>query len=134
MEEQKRLKDYNEKMINLKKEKEEEEKNYKKDFQRRLSQRIKRENDEEYYNKMLTKIKNIEQMKNWMNEAMDKKIQKKKEEEKEKEKWKNYSEEFEIKCQHGNNIYKCSICNRIYPKDQLIKVRTNFLHSKNSNF
>ena len=134
MEEQKRLKDYNEKMINLKKEKEEEEKNYKKDFQRRLSQRIKRENDEEYYNKMLTKIKNIEQMKNWMNEAMDKKIQKKKEEEKEKEKWKNYSEEFEIKCQHGNNIYRCSICNRIYPKDQLIRVRTNFLHSKNSNF
>ena len=134
IEDQKRIKDYNDKMINLKKEKEEEEKNYKKDFQRRLSQKIKRENDEEYYNKMLTKIKNIEQMKNWMNEAIDKKNQKKKEEDNEKEKWKNYSEEFEIKCQHGNNIYKCSICNRIYPRDQLIRVRTNLLHSKHSKF
>ncbi len=47
---------------------------------------------------------------------------------KKKKKWKNYSEEIEIKCQHGNNIYKCSICNKIYPRDQLIKIKSNFLN------
>ena len=128
IEQQKKLRDYNEKMINLKKEKEEEEKNYKKDYERKLKQKIIRENDEEYYNKMLNKIKNIEQMKNWMNEAMNDKFKRKKEEDEEKKKWKNYSEEIEIKCQHGNNIYKCSICNKIYPREQLIKIKSNFLN------
>ena len=78
--------------------------------------------------KMLKKIKNIEQMKNWMNEAMNDKFKRKKEEDEEKKKWKNYSEEIEIKCQHGNNIYKCSICNKIYPREQLIKIKSNFLN------
>ena len=128
IEQQKKLRDYNEKMINLKKEKEEEEKNYKKDYERKLKQKIIRDNDEEYYNKMLNKIKNIEQMKNWMNEAMNDKFKRKKEEDEEKKKWKNYSEEIEIKCQHGNNIYKCSICNKIYPREQLIKIKSNFLN------
>ena len=86
IEQQKKLRDYNEKMINLKKEKEEEEKNYKKDYERKLKQKIIRENDEEYYNKMLNKIKNIEQMKNWMNEAMNDKFKRKKEEDEEKKK------------------------------------------------
>ena len=50
-----------------------------------------------------------------------KKNDKKKEKEEENNKWKNYVKESGGKCKHGLDVYRCAICNKIFPKDKLIK-------------
>ena len=45
----------------------------------------------------------------------------KKEKEKEDNKWKNYAEEYSVKCKHGLDITRCAICNKVFPKEKLIK-------------
>ena len=133
IEQRNRLRDYNDKILNLKKEKEEEEKINNRDYERKLNEKINKEKEEEFYNNTVKKIQNIKQMNNWYNDAKKENEKKKREEKEEKNKWKNYSEEIEIKCQHGNNIFKCSICNRVLPRNKLIRVRNNFINKNNYN-
>ena len=48
-------------------------------------------------------------------------LNKKKEKENENNKWKHFNEEFNNKCKHGLDIYRCELCNKVFPKEKLIK-------------
>lgn len=85
------------------------------DNERLLRQRKKDEEKQNYYD--------------WkkINDSIKK--NRKDEESKEPEKWKNaynknYQEEITVNCQHGNDLMRCAICKRCYPKDKLIKVHS----------
>ena len=128
---QKEFNEDNNKLIEFKKRKEEEEKNNRKIYEKKLNEQINKEIEQEYYDNLNKRLDEIEQFNFWQKEAEKLKEKEKEKEKEDRKKWKNYEEEFEIKCIHGNNIYKCSICNRTFKKDQLIKVRVN---NTNSNY
>lgn len=123
-EKKKNLEDFyrkNQALDNYKKEKEEEENKKRKMFEDEFRKKMKEEDDEMREKNRQKKLNDINKYQNWMEEFENEKNNKKKEEEKEKDKWNNYQVEFNNKCKHGLDIYRCAICNRIYPKDQLIK-------------
>ena len=128
---QKEFNDDNNKLIEFKKKKEEEEKNNKKIYEKKLNEQINKELNQDYYDNLNKRLNEIEQFNFWQKEAEKIKEKEKEKEKEDRRKWKNYEEEYEIKCIHGNNIYKCAICNRIFKKNQLIKIRVN---NANSNY
>ena len=101
--------------------KEEEEKKKAQKFENDYRKKLKEEDEEKRERERQKKLNDINKYQNWMEEFENEKNIKKKEEEKEKDKWNNYQIEYNNKCKHGLDIYRCAICNRIYPKDQLIK-------------
>ena len=104
-----------------KKLKEEEDKKNKKKFDEEFRKKIKDEDDMMKEKKRQKKINDMNKLQKWFEDFEKNKNDKKKEKEQEKNKWKNYAEEFNIKCKHGLDIYRCAICNKVFPKEQLIK-------------
>ena len=116
--------DYAKKNLDLdkyRKLKEEEEKKKAQRFEDDIRKKMKEEDEKKKERERQKKLNDINKYQNWMEEFENEKNNKKKEEEKEKDKWNNYQIEFNNKCKHGVDIYRCAICNKIYPKDQLIK-------------
>ena len=111
----------NQELDNYKKSKEEEEKKKRKIFEDEFKKKMKEEDDEMREKNRQKKLNDINKLQNWFENFENKKNDKKKEEQEEKDKWRNYAIEFNNKCKHGLDIYRCAICNKVFPKDQLIK-------------
>ena len=108
------------------------------EFKRRMKQ-VEKENDK--INKLIEEeeLKNKEENDRFMQEIKKEnekklisnwnkyndRIKKKRAEEEEKnsKKWNQISEEISINCQHGNDIYKCAICRRYFPKNSMFKLK-----------
>ena len=108
-------------LSDYKKLKEEEDKKKDKKFDDEFKKKLKEEEDMIKEKKRQKKINDMNKLQQWIEDYEKEKDDKKKEKEKEDNKWKNYAEEFNIKCKHGLDIYRCAICNKVYPKDKLIK-------------
>ena len=105
----------------LKKRKEEEEKKNDQKFDQEFRKKIKEEDEKMKENKKQKKLNDIDKYQKFLNDFEKQKRDKKKEIELENNKWKNYSQEYNAKCKHGLDIYRCAICNKVFPKDKLIK-------------
>ena len=108
-------------LSDYKKLKEEEDKKKDKKFDDEFKKKLKEEEDMIKEKKRQKKINDMNKLQQWIEDYEKEKDDKKKEKEKEDNKWKNYAEEFNIKCKHGLDIYRCAICNKVFPKDKLIK-------------
>ena len=104
-----------------KKKKEEEDKKKEKKFDEEFRKKMKEEDDKIKENKRRKKIDDINKLQKWLGDFEKSKKDKKKEKEKEDNKWKNYAEEYSVKCKHGLDITRCAICNKVFPKEKLIK-------------
>jgi len=123
-EKKKNLEDFyrkNQALDNYKKAKEEEENKKRKMFEDEFKKKMKEEDDEMREKNRQKKLNDINKLQNWFENFENKKYDKKKEEQEENEKWRNYAIEYNNKCKHGLDIYRCAICNKVFPKDQLIK-------------
>ena len=106
---------------NYKKEKAEKEKKENKIMEIQLNKRMQKEDNENKVIEKKRKMYNLNKLINCYGSYQTEKNKKKREELEEKKKWSNYEKKFTYKCIHGLDIYRCAICNRIYPKDKLIK-------------
>ena len=97
-----------------------------------LNDEIEREKEKTYQNKLEKKFNDMCQLNKWFEQAKKEKLEKKKKEEMEEIKWKQYKKDADKLCVHGCNLYKCEICNRIYPREQLYHY--NVCKNKTSNF
>ena len=110
------------KLLNeYKKLKEEQDKNNDKKFEEEFRKKIKEEENMIKEKKRQKKIDDMNKLQEWFGDFEKNKNNKKKEREDEDNKWKNYAVEFNNKCKHGLDVYRCAICNKVFPKDQLIK-------------
>ena len=68
------------------------------------------------------KLKTMKNLREWS--EMNKKLKNdiKNENNREKKIWRNYSEFYIIKCQHGKHMYKCCNCGKNYTRDQVHKI------------
>ena len=105
----------------FKKMKEKEDKKNEKKFDDEFRKKMKEEDDRVIEKKRQKKQNNINKFKKWFDDFENKKDDKKKEKEEEDNKWKNYAKDLNAKCKHGVDIYRCAICNKIFPKEKLIK-------------
>ena len=92
------------------------------DDERRCLNLFQKRCEDDENQKRLAKNKDNDMLRAWKKNRDVENRKKQYENLKEKGRWKNYSEEFIIRCQHGNDISRCAICNRIYPKDQMFKM------------
>ena len=111
----------NQDLDNYRKMKEDEEKQKGKKYEEEFKKKMKKEDEEMREKKRQKKLNDINKMQNFLDEFENKKKDKKKEEQEEKDKWNNYAKEYNNKCKHGLDIYRCAICNKVFPKEQLIK-------------
>ena len=110
------------KMLNdYKKKKEKEEKENDKKLQNDLKKKMKEEEAKQKEKKRQKKLNDINKIQKWYNDFEDKKNDKKKEEKEENDKWNDYAKKLNAKCKHGLDIYRCAICNKVFPKEKLIK-------------
>ena len=105
----------------MKKKNEEEEKKKDRKYGEELRKQIKEENYKINEKKRQKKLNEIDKFQKWLGNFEKRKNNKKKEKEDENNKWKNYAEEYNIKCKHGLDIYRCTICNKVFDKENLIK-------------
>ena len=82
---------------------------------------MKKEDEELKAKNKLRKLNDINKFQNWKKNFDNEKNNKKKENQEENNKWYNYSIDYINRCIHGNDITKCSLCNRNFPKEKLIK-------------
>lgn len=93
-----------------------------KNYFERMRKKMKEEDLQKKNEEKEEKLKTIKNLREWYD--INQKINEKKENDKNKEKviWRNYSEIYEVKCRHGNELYKCCRCGRNYSRDQVHKV------------
>ena len=118
---QKKFYEENKRLLEIKRQKEKEEQLQQREYERKLNEKLKRENERISNDKLEKKINDIEQMNQYMKEIEREKQRKNKEENEERKRWSNYSEEFIVKCQHGNIYERCAICNNLFPRNKLIR-------------
>ena len=105
----------------FKKNKEKEEKESTKKYYNEFNKKMKVEDEKKKEKNRQKKLNDINKLQNWLKEFEDIKNDKKKEEKEENDKWNNYAKEFSSKCKHGLDVSRCAICNKIFPKEKLIK-------------
>ena len=106
---------------NLRKIKEENEERKNKKCLDNVKQRMKKEDEEKKAKYRQKKIEGINKLQIWKKDFENEKKNKKKDKEEEAHKWYNYSQDYISKCLHGNEVTKCSLCDRAYHKEQLFK-------------
>ena len=121
---------------NKKRKKNEEEIKY---YENKLKDRIKKENENEYYTKINKKKSDIENLKNRLEQAQEEKKRRKKIEDEENKKWNQFQNDLYNnynKCLHNCDEEKCSHCNHIIPQEELYHVyknRNRYKRSGDSN-
>ena len=108
-------------LSDYKKYKEDEEKENNKKYYDDFKKKIKEEEDKIKEKKRQKKINEMNKLQEWIEGFEKDKKDKKKEKENENNKWKHFNEEFNNKCKHGLDIYRCALCNKVFPKEKLIK-------------
>ena len=111
----------NKRLLEIKRQAEKEEKQKQKEYEIQVNEVMKAHDDKVNKERLQKKIKEIEEANNYMKEREKLKNKKKEEAIEERKKWNNYSEEFVVKCQHGNIYERCAICNNLFPRSKLIK-------------
>ena len=106
---------------NLRKIREENENKKNKKYIDNVKQKMRKEDEEKKAKYRQKKINGINKLQIWKKDFENEKNNKKKEKEKEAHKWYNYSQDYIAKCIHGNEVTKCSLCDRTYHKEQLLK-------------
>ena len=104
-----------------KKIKKEQEKTNLKIFSEEINKKMRKEDEELKIKNKQKKLNNINKYQNWKNNFENEKNNRKKEKQEEDSKWYNYSINYINKCIHGNEVTKCSLCNRNFPNEKLVK-------------
>ena len=92
------------------------------DYLKKMNKKMKEEDLQKEYEEREEQLKNMKNLREWYDFNQEINEKKKKDKNKEKILWKNYSAMFEIKCNHGNNLYKCCRCGKKYSRDQVHKI------------
>ncbi len=97
-------------------------------YENKLRDRMKKENENDYYKKINKKKNDIENFKNWLQQALEEKKRRKKIEDEENKKWNQFQNDLYNnynKCLHNCDIEKCSYCNHIIPQEEIYHVYKN---------
>ena len=127
------LNNFNDLLIQSKNKKKLNEKYEKSFFDKKFNTNINnKEND--IKNNLIKNRKNLNNIyKNYINKNEENKMKNNYNNLKEKEKWNEYNKEFKKKCIHGNDMYKCILCNKFFKKNDLIEINNNLYNNNNKN-